>query len=94
MVIFNILIICADIEKMNMWPTIQSLLTSPTSTDNMRAAVLWIIGTAVQNNPAAQNAVSYNVVGNVIGSANLALCLVSFSARFSTRLYPFVHIAD
>lgn len=41
-----------------MWPTIQSLLTSSTSTDSMRAAVLWIIGTAVQNNPSAQSAVS------------------------------------
>lgn len=41
-----------------MWPTIQSLLTSSTSTDSMRAAILWIIGTAVQNNPSAQSAVS------------------------------------
>ena len=47
-----------DIEKMGMWPTIQSLLSSDESSDAVRAAVLWIIGTAVQNNPAAQNAVS------------------------------------
>ncbi|KAL5533241.1 FES1 [Sanghuangporus sanghuang] len=45
-----------NIEKMGMWPTIQSLLSSDESSDAIRAAVLWIIGTAVQNNPAAQNA--------------------------------------
>ena len=39
-----------------MWPTLQELLSSPSSTDEISAAVLWIIGTAVQNNPAAQKA--------------------------------------
>ncbi|KAH8114825.1 nucleotide exchange factors-like protein [Phellopilus nigrolimitatus] len=45
-----------NIGKMDMWPPLQELLTSPSSSDKIRSAVLWIIGTAAQNNPAAQNA--------------------------------------
>ncbi|EJD05711.1 nucleotide exchange factors-like protein [Fomitiporia mediterranea MF3/22] len=45
-----------NIEKMSMWPTLRDLLSSDASSDAIRAAVLWIIGTAVQNNPSAQNA--------------------------------------
>ena len=54
---------------MGMWPAIQSLLTSSTSTDGIRSAALWIVGTAAQNNPSAQNAVSTkssNTVSNYI----------------------------
>ena len=47
-----------DIEKMGMWSTLQGLLLSPASSDELKAALLWIIGTAAQNNPAAQKAVS------------------------------------
>lgn len=46
---------------MGMWSTLQDLLNSGASSDEIRAAVLWIIGTAVQNNPAAQNAVSFTL---------------------------------
>ncbi|KAJ7153458.1 nucleotide exchange factor Fes1-domain-containing protein [Mycena crocata] len=46
-----------NIEKLQMWTPLQNLITSaPTSSIKMQA--LWVIGTALQNNPAAQNAVS------------------------------------
>ena len=50
---------------MGMWPAIQSLLTSSTSTDGIRSAALWIVGTAAQNNPSAQNAVSTQYLNTV-----------------------------
>ncbi|KAI0791034.1 nucleotide exchange factors-like protein [Abortiporus biennis] len=43
-----------DLEKLKMWEPIHKLLISPTSTDGIKRQVLWIIGTAVQNNPSAQ----------------------------------------
>ncbi|KLO18653.1 nucleotide exchange factors-like protein [Schizopora paradoxa] len=45
-----------DMEKLDMWKSIQHLLQSPSSSNDIKANVLWIIGTAVQNNPSAQNA--------------------------------------
>ncbi|KAI0691804.1 nucleotide exchange factors-like protein [Cytidiella melzeri] len=45
-----------DLTKLNMWEPLQNLLASPSSSDNIKTDVLWIIGTAVQNNPSAQNA--------------------------------------
>ncbi|EPQ55957.1 Fes1-domain-containing protein [Gloeophyllum trabeum ATCC 11539] len=44
-----------DLEKLKMWQPLHDLLTSPGSTDEIKRQVLWVIGTAVQNNPAAQN---------------------------------------
>jgi hypothetical protein len=38
-----------------MWGPLQDLLGSPS--DDMKVQALWVIGTAVQNNPAAQKAV-------------------------------------
>ena len=46
-----------DLEKLNMWRPLQDLLLAPSSTDDLKMQVIWILGTAVQNNPAAQNAV-------------------------------------
>ncbi|OCH92567.1 nucleotide exchange factors-like protein [Obba rivulosa] len=43
-----------NMEKLQMWEPLQALLTSPSSTDDIKTQTLWIIGTAVQNNPAAQ----------------------------------------
>jgi hsp70-interacting protein len=40
-----------------MWDHLQSLLTSQNSSDVIKVQTLWIIGTAVQNNPSAQNSV-------------------------------------
>ncbi|PFH48845.1 hypothetical protein AMATHDRAFT_64523 [Amanita thiersii Skay4041] len=44
-----------DLGKLKMWEPLQSLLTSETSTPAIQAQVLWVIGTALQNNPAAQD---------------------------------------
>jgi hypothetical protein len=38
-----------------MWEPLQGLLASPS--DDIKVQALWVIGTAIQNNPAAQNAV-------------------------------------
>ena len=40
-----------------MWEPLHSLLTSPNSSEAIQMQTLWILGTAVQNNPAAQNSV-------------------------------------
>jgi hsp70-interacting protein len=52
-----LMLICVDLVKLQMWEPLQNLLTSPTSTDEIKTQTLWIVGTAVQNNPAAQQAV-------------------------------------
>ena len=46
-----------DLVKLKMWDPLQSLLTSQNSSDEIKVQTLWIIGTAVQNNPSAQNSV-------------------------------------
>lgn len=45
-----------DMEKLDMWKPVQHLLQSSSSSNDIKANSLWIIGTAVQNNPSAQNA--------------------------------------
>ena len=50
-------IVCVDLSKLKMWDPLQKLLTSPTSTEDIKVQAMWVMGTAVQNNPAAQNAV-------------------------------------
>jgi len=45
-----------DLVKLRMWEPLQKLLESPSSSDGIKTNTLWIIGTAVQNNPAAQSA--------------------------------------
>ncbi|TBU42702.1 nucleotide exchange factors-like protein [Dichomitus squalens] len=44
-----------NLEKLKMWEPLHSLLTSPNSSEAIQMQTLWILGTAVQNNPAAQN---------------------------------------
>ncbi|KAI0316470.1 armadillo-type protein, partial [Amylostereum chailletii] len=46
----------SDLEKLKMWEPLRTLLVAPSSTDGIRLQALWVIGTAVQNNPAAQKA--------------------------------------
>ena len=46
-----------DLAKLKMWDPLQSLLVSQNSSDEIKVQTLWIIGTAVQNNPSAQNSV-------------------------------------
>lgn len=41
-----------------MWKQLQELLTSPKSSPNIIKQTLWVIGTAIQNSPEAQNAAS------------------------------------
>jgi hypothetical protein len=43
-----------DLEKLGMWEPLQDLVAS--SPEDMKVQALWVIGTAVQNNPAAQKA--------------------------------------
>ncbi|KAI0062975.1 nucleotide exchange factors-like protein [Artomyces pyxidatus] len=45
-----------DLNKLKMWPPIQELLTSSSSPNEVKMQTLWVVGTAVQNNPAAQKA--------------------------------------
>lgn len=53
---FTILLtISKDLEKLGIWEPLQDLLSS--SSEDMKIQALWVIGTAVQNNPAAQKAV-------------------------------------
>jgi hypothetical protein len=46
-----------DLKKLNMWEPLHSLLTSETSPLPVKIQTLWVIGTALQNNPSAQDAV-------------------------------------
>lgn len=43
-----------DLEKLGMWEPLQGLLGSPP--DDVKVQALWVIGTAMQNNPSAQRA--------------------------------------
>ncbi|TEB33739.1 Fes1-domain-containing protein [Coprinellus micaceus] len=50
-----------DLEKLKLWEPIQSLLTSKDASIEIRVQALWVIGTALQNNPSAQEVyLSYN----------------------------------
>ncbi|KAJ3504730.1 hypothetical protein NLJ89_g7784 [Agrocybe chaxingu] len=44
-----------DLQKLGLWEPLQSLLTAESSTPEIRTQALWAIGTAVQNNPLAQD---------------------------------------
>ncbi|KAF8629459.1 hypothetical protein AX15_003438 [Amanita polypyramis BW_CC] len=44
-----------NLQKLQMWEPLQTLLTSNNSSQALKTAVLWVIGTALQNNPAAQD---------------------------------------
>ncbi|EIM84238.1 Fes1-domain-containing protein [Stereum hirsutum FP-91666 SS1] len=45
-----------DLERLKMWEPLHGLLSAPGSTDAVKTQTLWVIGTAVQNNPKAQEA--------------------------------------
>lgn len=51
----TLMILSIDLEKLGMWEPLQGLLASPS--DDVKTQALWVIGTAVQNNPTAQKAV-------------------------------------
>ncbi|KAK2460397.1 hypothetical protein APHAL10511_007562 [Amanita phalloides] len=44
-----------NLQKLQLWEPLQSLLTLDRSSPALKSAVLWIVGTALQNNPAAQD---------------------------------------
>lgn len=46
-----------DLERLKMWEPLHGLLSAPGTTDAVKTQTLWVIGTAVQNNPKAQEAV-------------------------------------
>ncbi|KAF5375431.1 hypothetical protein D9615_007915 [Tricholomella constricta] len=45
-----------DLVKMNLWEPLHALLTASASTLEIKMQTLWVIGTAMQNNPSAQDA--------------------------------------
>ncbi|KAJ3980012.1 nucleotide exchange factor Fes1-domain-containing protein [Lentinula detonsa] len=45
-----------NLEKLNMWEPLHSLLTPTPDSERIRTHAIWVVGTAVQNNPAAQDA--------------------------------------
>ncbi|KAF4574912.1 hsp70 nucleotide exchange factor fes1 [Pleurotus pulmonarius] len=45
-----------DLEKLKMWEPLHSLFQATSSTSDIKMQALWVIGTALQNNPAAQHA--------------------------------------
>ena len=47
----------SDLEKLGMWELLQGLLATPS--DDIKVQALWVIGTAMQNNPTAQRAVRF-----------------------------------
>jgi hypothetical protein len=62
---------------MNMWEPLIELLSSPS--DAVRMNTLWILGTAIQNNPSAQNAVSINLCGTIWIILTRAPVLIAFT---------------
>ncbi|KAK7688783.1 hypothetical protein QCA50_008323 [Cerrena zonata] len=56
-----------DLEKLKLWELLHGLLTSETSEDDIKRLVLWIVGTAVQNNPSAQTSyLSFNPLPSLL----------------------------
>ncbi|TFK71213.1 nucleotide exchange factors-like protein [Pluteus cervinus] len=50
-----------NLEKLNLWRPLNALLTSEEATPEIKVQALWVIGTALQNNPSAQDAyIAYN----------------------------------
>ncbi|KAG6374114.1 armadillo-type protein [Boletus reticuloceps] len=43
-----------NLQKLKMWEPLHGLIGLPSTTDGLKLQTLWVLGTAVQNNPAAQ----------------------------------------
>lgn len=54
-IVGDLMLHVSDLEKLRMWEPLQGLLAS--SSNDIKVQALWVIGTAMQNNPAAQKAV-------------------------------------
>ena len=61
-----------------MWEPLQALLQSPNSSEAIKTQTLWVIGTAIQNNPSAQSAVSS--LGHSFLSSNTHASFVQYLA--------------
>lgn len=48
-----------DMKKLKMWEPLHGLLLESSTSDELKMQTLWVIGTALQNNPAAQLKVSH-----------------------------------
>ncbi|KAI4521281.1 Fes1-domain-containing protein [Schizophyllum commune Loenen D] len=44
-----------NLEKLNLWAPLHSLVTSPDTPPPVALQALWVVGTALQNNPSAQD---------------------------------------
>lgn len=56
-----------NLESMKLWEPIQSLLTSEEASTDIKVHALWVIGTALQNNPSAQDAyLKYNPIPTLL----------------------------
>ena len=65
-----------DLEKLKMWEPLHDLVTSHSSTDPVILQALWVIGTALQNNPAAQDSVGPPPICNVAQAVDVG-CSIS-----------------
>lgn len=54
-----------------MWEPLHGFLSAATTTDPLRMQTLWVIGTALQNNPAAQLTVSVHLIIYIPDKADL-----------------------
>ncbi|KAG9311116.1 nucleotide exchange factors-like protein [Chiua virens] len=43
-----------NLQKLKMWEPIHDLFSLPSTSDGLKLQTLWVLGTALQNNPAAQ----------------------------------------
>ncbi|KAH7882054.1 nucleotide exchange factors-like protein [Phlebopus sp. FC_14] len=58
-----------DLKKLQMWEPLHTLLNAPSTSDALKVQTLWVVGTAVQNNPAAQLAyLSLNPLPTLLSS--------------------------
>ncbi|KAF8154170.1 nucleotide exchange factor Fes1-domain-containing protein [Crassisporium funariophilum] len=70
-----------DLERVKLWEPLQSLLTAEGSTSEIKTQAVWVIGTALQNNPSAQDVyLSYNPLPTLLSFLNPG-ALSSVSAR-------------
>lgn len=80
------LIHLSDLEKLGMWEPLQGLLATPS--DDIKLQALWVIGTALQNNPAAQKAVRFILPSALFPRARRGLEAACHDTIL-TRLFPF-----
>ncbi|KAH7924195.1 Fes1-domain-containing protein [Leucogyrophana mollusca] len=71
-----------DLKKLKMWEPLQKLLTASGSTDAIKTQTLWVIGTALQNNPAAQQAyLTIDPLPTLLASLSPASCSAQMRSK-------------